>query len=227
MSSVTGGRFLIPDGDFTCKTDMVIYLITCSTCAMQYVGKTKNALHTRMNSHRSSVKNNNKARYFYDHYNKAGHSFRDADIRIIDYVEGGDEQMLGDKEDFWIDTLCTAYPLGLNDNIRGEGNISRSNLDQVYFRSPVLRWKRSHGRKKKVGGRRVVSREDRCKERMEREIVELKGLLDRSKKEFYRKLKSYSRRFLILLSREAGGRIGFKVIFRGQTWIRSILGHQC
>ena len=163
-----------------------------------------------MNNHRSSVKSNGKAQYFYDHYNKAGHSFRDADIRIIDYVEGGDEQMLGDKEDFWIDTLCTAYPLGLNDNIRGEGNISRSNLDQVYFRSPVLRWKRSHGRKKKMGGRRVGGSEDRCtKERMEREIVELKGLLDRSKLEFYRRLKSYSRMFLLLLSREAGGRIGF------------------
>ena len=60
-----------------------------------------------------------------------------------------------------------------------------------------------------MGGRRVGGSEDRCKERMEREIVELKGLLDRSKLEFYRRLKSYSRMFLLLLSREAGGRIGF------------------
>ena len=57
--------------------------------------------------------------------------------------------MLGDKEDFWIDTLCTAYPLGLNDNIRGEGNISRSNLEQVYFKSPVLKWKRCMGGRKR------------------------------------------------------------------------------
>ena len=100
VSSVTGSRFLIPDGDFTCKTDMVIYLITCSTCSMQYVGKTKNALHKRMNSHRSSVKNNDKARYFYDHYNKAGHSFRDADIRIIDYVEGEMNKCLATRRTF-------------------------------------------------------------------------------------------------------------------------------
>ena len=54
------------------------------------------------------------------------------------------------------------------------------------------------------GGRRVESSKDRCKERTEREIVELKGLLQRNKIECYRKLKSYSIKFLLLLSRETG-----------------------
>ena len=30
-----------------------------------------------------------------------------------------------DKEDYWCRELCTYYPYGLNDNVRGVGNISK------------------------------------------------------------------------------------------------------
>ena len=37
----------------SCKTSNIIYLIQCHKCKMQYVAKTKNPLHLRMNGHGS------------------------------------------------------------------------------------------------------------------------------------------------------------------------------
>ena len=48
----------------------------------------------------------------------------------------------------WIKKLQTAYPIGLNDNIMGQGNISRtSNIDVLDIVSKNLRNKRSHGKR--------------------------------------------------------------------------------
>lgn len=48
----------------------------------------------------------------------------------------------------WIKKLQTAYPLGLNDNIMGQGNISqRASINIMNISSPKLRHRRSHGRR--------------------------------------------------------------------------------
>jgi sulfur relay (sulfurtransferase) complex TusBCD TusD component (DsrE family) len=39
-----------------CNSKNVIYLITCNTCQMQYVGETGRALKERLNNHRSDIK---------------------------------------------------------------------------------------------------------------------------------------------------------------------------
>ena len=39
----------------TCKTTNIIYVIECQRCGKQYVGETEQALHERVNSHRSEV----------------------------------------------------------------------------------------------------------------------------------------------------------------------------
>ena len=116
------------DGVFTCKTNNVIYLITCTKCSLQYVGKTETPLHKRMNGHRSSCNDVFKNLYLVNHFKQEGHNFGDAHIQIIDHFTHDDNSSLSDKEDFWIDMLNTAYPLGLNDNIRRSGNISQRNV---------------------------------------------------------------------------------------------------
>ena len=37
-----------------------------------------------------------------------------------------------EREDYWCRELCTYYPYGLNDNIRGVGNISKQHGLVVY-----------------------------------------------------------------------------------------------
>ena len=41
--------------DITCKTENVVYLITCNICNIQYVGETGQRLNDRLNQHKSSI----------------------------------------------------------------------------------------------------------------------------------------------------------------------------
>ena len=92
----------------------------------------------------------NGSTFLYKHFNDE-HSFDKANIQIIDvYVPNG-SLSLDFLEQFWIDTLCTAYPLGLNDRIDGLGNISKTNtsMTNIYFKRPIARRPRGHGIKSK------------------------------------------------------------------------------
>lgn len=46
--------------------------------------------------------------------------------------ENNDKNILLHKELFWIKLLNTAFPFGLNDNIKGYGNISEINNPLIY-----------------------------------------------------------------------------------------------
>ena len=87
---------------------------------MQYVGITEQCLHHRINCHRSSVRSGNST-FLYEHFNKEGHCFDDVIIRIIDKVDDSVEnkkELLLEKELYWINILNSAFPLGLNDNLK-------------------------------------------------------------------------------------------------------------
>ena len=116
------------------------------------MGQTIQHLHERLNGHRSSVKNNMNT-FIYQHYNN-GHDFSKAKVQIIDIL---DPQVynkfdLDQRENYWINTLCTVYPLGLNDKVQGIGNISANMKNHhhfdYYYNQPVPRYKRGHGKKK-------------------------------------------------------------------------------
>ena len=134
------------------------YLIQCTCCGIQYVGMTEQRLHQRMNGHRASAKAG-KNLYLYQHFQQNGHNFENATVQIIDYIDSNTvpdiTKALGDLEQFWINTLSTAYPLGLNDNIKGSGNISQSSIIDVYFTARITRYNRGHGRKSHL---RIVKR---------------------------------------------------------------------
>ncbi|KAM4018944.1 uncharacterized protein ACNLHF_028338 [Anomaloglossus baeobatrachus] len=51
FSSTTGGEIFRIRSHLTCQSDYVIYLIECE-CSKQYIGRTSQALHNRVNSHR-------------------------------------------------------------------------------------------------------------------------------------------------------------------------------
>ena len=189
-SSVTGARFIMTHTEqFTCKTKRVVYLITCSTCNVQYVGLTITPLHKRMNGHRFSVNDFLNNLYIKKHYSTEGHCFANAHIQIIDYITEQDpEKSLEHLETYWIKTLNTAYPLGLNDNVRSYGNVSQGNAGNVYFiPQKVPRYRRGHGRqikRKSTSGNLIA------------ESRSLQSKFENNKMDFYYSMLSYKKKFL-------------------------------
>uniref|UniRef100_A0A1X7SPB1 GIY-YIG domain-containing protein n=1 Tax=Amphimedon queenslandica TaxID=400682 RepID=A0A1X7SPB1_AMPQE len=96
---------------FSCSSTNIIYLITCSKCHKQYVGKTSKTLRERVFHHRSSIKNN-QARYICKHFNLPGHSLANFKIQVIDRKENATD--LQNQEEHWIKLLDTLHPKGLN-----------------------------------------------------------------------------------------------------------------
>ena len=96
---------------FTCTSTNIIYLITCNKCKKQYVGHTTNQLNTRINHHRSNILNK-KSIYISQHFNRPDHSISNLKVQPID--KGDTLQELLKLETFWIKTLRTRVPNGLN-----------------------------------------------------------------------------------------------------------------
>ena len=67
------------------KTMNVIYLIQCKKCGHQYVGKTGQPIHCRMNSHRLDINRKKiKKKPATGHFNTQGHSVEDMVVTVID-----------------------------------------------------------------------------------------------------------------------------------------------
>ena len=85
-SSITGTSFSLHirnDNNLPpCKLDCVIYLITCSSCKIQYVGKTKQKLKQRFSGHKYCCKMK-KDQILYKHFN-SDCKFENAKFKIID-----------------------------------------------------------------------------------------------------------------------------------------------
>ena len=205
-SHVNGERFIFDkEGIFDCKSVFVIYLITCNDCGIQYVGLTTQHMHIRLNGHRSSVKNNMNT-FLYKHFNTSnGHDFSKATIQIIDILDPAKHTSfeLEQLENYWINTLDTVYPLGLNDKCKGVGNISKYKINNnnsnlvCYFNSNTKRYVRGHGLKKKY-----KSHINNDHEEMKDLINNLNLLFKNNIHEFYLKLKSLSKKKLLVLKIE-------------------------
>jgi hypothetical protein len=98
----------------------------------------------------------------YDHFSKSGHSFKDISVQPLEYIEFDPTVSKGYRlqarllaELKWIKLLQTPFPLGLNDNIYREGNISKNpDIDVFKILSITKRKRRSHGRRKNHNVRR-------------------------------------------------------------------------
>ena len=164
----TGCKFVFNKlGLFTCKTKYVVYLISCVKCGLQYVGQTRQPLHLRINGHRHSIVKDKLNTFLCKHFNNDGHSFDDFRVKIIDCVDhfGLSEEearrTLDEKEDFYIRTLNTVYPLGLNDRLMGKGRVSNGSAgESVYYGHPVRRRKRGHGIRRSGRKRKADNKDD-------------------------------------------------------------------
>ena len=113
QSSVTKEKYTI-FSTVSCKTENCIYLLTCGTCNIQYVGQTTTTFNLRLNNHRSFNKTEKNCPVT-RHLKSTGHLYGDMKIQIIEENLQWDETTRDLREKFWIHQLCTLEPSGLNE----------------------------------------------------------------------------------------------------------------
>ena len=114
-STVTGITYKIHQ-KLNCNSKNVIYLLTCKTCGIQYVGETRTRFRERMNNHKSAINNaydNSVAR----HFNSPGHTLLSLEMLPIDHNPHWTDYERATKEKFWMRQLCTLPGQGLNDRV--------------------------------------------------------------------------------------------------------------
>lgn len=112
-SSNTGESFPITT-HINCKSSWLIYLITCTKCQQQYVGKTSNTLYTRFTGTKSDIKSNKKSLPIVHHFNSNNHSITDVSIMGIESIHTHTERIILKRESYWISRLRTLKPHGIN-----------------------------------------------------------------------------------------------------------------
>lgn len=115
----TGKTFKI-SGVITCNTNNVIYMLKCP-CGLAYIGKTTRPLKTRISEHRSNIRNHDKKSPVAIHFTQAQHNVSALRYLGIEQVKltsrGGDiNSLLLKREAYWIYTLETLNPKGLNED---------------------------------------------------------------------------------------------------------------
>lgn len=80
----------------------MVYLISCCRCGVQYVRETENALHIRMNGHRSDVTTTKLEKPVAAHFNLQDHSLDDLKVMGIEKIWNNDTDRRKLRERFWI-----------------------------------------------------------------------------------------------------------------------------
>ena len=109
--------------NLNCHTQNIVYLCTCLSCGVQYVGETVQEFHERINGHRTAKQGcEHEIRHCKEACN--GYQFQ---FQILEKLPGTgynssgevDPEMLKlrkSREDEWIKKLRTLYPYGLNES---------------------------------------------------------------------------------------------------------------
>ena len=94
----------------------LIYLIKCNRCLKQYVGQTVDEFRHRWNNYKDNARKferrgHGMQRHLYEHFNLPGLSGFLNDVSVTLKTDPKDPTK---RENYWIHTLKTKAPLGLN-----------------------------------------------------------------------------------------------------------------
>ena len=121
-SNQTNRIFQIYD-NLNCKGKYVIYLLECTKCKIQYVGKTETEFNIRLNNHRKDVWKPDAipaSRNFSDKshdFNTHAKFILIEQIRHINIDKEKNKERLKQRQNFWIITVETLTPKGLNQEL--------------------------------------------------------------------------------------------------------------
>ena len=129
-----------------CKTENLVYLISCKICNFQYVGETKNRLQKRFSGHRNSINKGDSGQMVHKHFQDDGHGISNCSIIPIEKIDERNFNNLNpnekdrlisrlrlEREKYWISVLQTAYPFGLNCRVKGVGDFLPSQVNFQLF----------------------------------------------------------------------------------------------
>ena len=104
----TGMSYSVPNVKVSCNSRNVIYLISCTNCELQYVGKCETQLKRRHHKHRTQIRNNKEG--VGRHFSSCG-GMDALRLQVIDVAARND---LRKRENHWIQELQTLTPDGFN-----------------------------------------------------------------------------------------------------------------
>ena len=99
---------------FSCNTNGVVYMLTCSYCNKQYVGETGRKLKERIKEHITNRNNNEKT--IGTHYNLPGHQKAYFKVQILERVIPNTKFYRLVRKSFRMKKLDIMTPLGLKVN---------------------------------------------------------------------------------------------------------------
>ena len=114
FSSKSTGRTYNIRSEVTCRSSNLVYLISCKKCGLQYIGETQQPLHVRMNGHRSDIRTRKTEKPIAAHFCQPDHRLEDLEVRGIEKIHHGDTNRRRERESYWIFTLKTLAPEGMN-----------------------------------------------------------------------------------------------------------------
>ena len=116
-SSVTGETFKI-NHRFDCNSKCLVYLLTCNECKKQYTGQTTDNFRKRWNNYKSKSRSFDRGEKpmqekLYRHFLSEGHAgfLHNISVTLIDKTDGSNPT---ERENYWMRTLKTLEPYGLN-----------------------------------------------------------------------------------------------------------------
>ena len=116
-STTTSKRFTI-NHKFNCDDNCLIYFLTCKCYGKQYVGETTEEFRLRWNNYKNNDRKNAQnepcmQEHLFEHFKSEGHSgfLGNVSITLTDKTDGKDPKR---RENYWMRTLKTYAPLGLN-----------------------------------------------------------------------------------------------------------------
>ena len=132
-STQTGERYKIRQ-DIDCKSDNIIYLVTCKKCGFQGVGSCTK-LSQRVSNYITSIEKKSPGCNIEKHFLKADHSISDFSVLGIVKLENPPPDpidRLREFEGYWMIKLNTLEPYGLNGINEYERIVKKSGLRNMF-----------------------------------------------------------------------------------------------